>query len=123
MQRCRFVIEENIRVHEMANALERKDAMAAGELIKASHTGLQYDYEVSCDELDHIAAYANSYDGVYGARMMGGGFGGCVLCLVDEKVYQLFISSVAGSYARAFALKPEVIEFDLGKGVEIITYE
>lgn len=119
-QRSRFVIEENIRVHEMADALQNKNTSLAGELIKASHTGLQYDFEVSCDELDHLAGFANSFEGVYGARMMGGGFGGCVLCLVDEKAYDIFISQIVVSYRDSFGFEPQVIEFELGKGIEII---
>ena len=119
-QRSRFVIEENMRVHEMANALNKKDAMDAGDLMKASHTGLQYDYEVSCPELDHLAGFANSFEGVYGARMMGGGFGGCVICLVEEGAYENFISEVTASYAGTFGFEPAVIEFDLGGGVERI---
>src|SRR5688572_17875660 len=80
-RRAKFVVEENARVHEMVTALNAHDANKAGQILKASHKGLRYDYEVSCDELNHLADFANHFKGVFGARMIGGGFGGCVLCL------------------------------------------
>jgi galactokinase len=122
MQRARYVVEENLRVHEMTLALEKQDAITAGELIKASHTGLQYDFEVSCPELDHLASFANNYEGVFGARMMGGGFGGCVLCLVDENVHATFIPQMQRSYRSEFGFEPDTIAFTLVDGVEILDH-
>lgn len=119
-KRVRFVLEENARVQEMVTALEKKDAVKAGQILKASHKGLKNDYEVSCDELDHIADFANKFEGVHGARMMGGGFGGCVLVLVNEKSSNEFISENADNYALKFNFEPEVINFELGSGVEIL---
>ncbi len=120
-RRARFVLEENVRVHEMVKALEKKDADRAGKLLKASHKGLRYQYEVSCDELNHLTDFANSYDGVFGARMMGGGFGGCVLCLVREEIAEIFLPDAVESYKLKFGFEPEVIDFELGHGVEIVT--
>ena len=119
-KRAAFVIEENNRVHAMVDALQQHQAERAGALLKASHEGLRYEYEVSCDELDHLADFANTYDGVLGARMMGGGFGGCVICLVREEVLDLFSRDIVNSYTERFGFEPEVILFDIGSGVEIV---
>ena len=119
-KRAKFVLEENARVQEMAKALEKKDAKAAGQLLRASHKGLRTDYEVSCDELNHLADFANKFEGVFGARMMGGGFGGCVLCLVNEKMMDDFLDEVKASYFVKYNYDPDVIHFELGKGAEIV---
>ncbi len=119
-KRSVFVIEENHRVHRMVGALENQDASFAGQLIQASHAGLQDQYEVSCDELDHLASFANHYPGVYGGRMMGGGFGGCVLCLVKEESIHKFLSAISTSYQLKFGFEPETIHFELGSGIETV---
>src|SRR6185503_1819779 len=112
--------EENQRVHDMVDALKNHDAIAAGKLLMASHEGLRDQYEVSCDELDHLADLANNYQGVMGARMMGGGFGGCVICLLKEEALNPFMEKCISSYAGRFGFEPEVINFELGSGVEAI---
>ena len=117
-RRAAFVIQENDRVHQMVNALHSKDALRAGSLLKASHEGLRYKYEVSCEELDHLADFANRYEGVLGARMMGGGFGGCVICLLKEEILDSFSIDCVDSYLHRFSFEPEVILFELGAGVE-----
>jgi len=119
-RRVRFVLEENARVHEMVKALESKDAKKAGSLLKASHKGLRTDYEVSCDELNHVADFANQFKGVFGARMMGGGFGGCVICLLKEEVIQDFSDECMGSYSERFKFEPDIIQFELESGVEYV---
>jgi galactokinase len=118
LRRGRFVIEENERVLKMVKALEDKDAIEAGRLLAASHEGLKTLYEVSCDELDHLADYANAYEGVYGARMMGGGFGGCIICLVKEGAITAFSKGCKISYKERFGFAPDFIPFVLGPGVE-----
>ncbi len=117
-KRSLYILEENDRVHQMVNALAMHNAEMVGNLLKASHQGLRYMYEVSCDELDHLADFANQYDGVVGARMMGGGFGGCVICLLKEDVLETFSIACVDSYLDRFGFEPEVILFELGAGVE-----
>lgn len=119
-RRSRFVLEENERVVRMVEALEKQDPKIAGKLLYASHQGLKSLYEVSCDELDHLADFANEHEGVYGARMMGGGFGGCVICLVNEARVADFLSACEYSYTERFDFKPEFIPFELSGGVERI---
>lgn len=78
-KRLVYVAEENLRVKKMVNALREELFNQVGRLLFASHKGLKYLYEVSCPELDLIVDYLKASEGTIGARMMGGGFGGCVL--------------------------------------------
>jgi len=83
LRRARHVLSENARVREAAGALERGDLESLGLLMNASHASLRDDFAVTCAETDALAALAQSTDGVFGARQMGGGFGGGVLALVE----------------------------------------
>ena len=120
-RRSAFVVQEDDRVHQMVEALHHHDAQRAGALLKASHEGLRHMYEVSCDELDHLADFANAYKGVMGARMMGGGFGGCVICLISEDALEDFSIACVDAYLDRFGFEPEVIEFDLSLGVDKVS--
>ncbi len=119
-RRSAFVVQEDDRVHQMVEALGQHDAQRAGTLLKASHHGLRHMYEVSCDELDHLTDFANAYKGVMGARMMGGGFGGCVICLISEDVLEEFSIACVDAYLDRFGFEPDVILFDLADGVCLV---
>ncbi|HEY8665445.1 MAG TPA: galactokinase, partial [Tepidisphaeraceae bacterium] len=82
-RRCRHVITENARAVEAANLLEQHKYEQAGELMVRSHNSLRDDYQVSVEELDFLSAEAMQVKGVYGARMTGGGFGGCIVALTQ----------------------------------------
>lgn len=82
-QRCQHVIEENERVPAFAEALREGDLAMAGRLMYESHASLRDLYEVSCEELDSVVNIVRGVRGVYGARMTGGGFGGCVVALAS----------------------------------------
>jgi galactokinase len=89
-KRAGYVIAENQRVLETVDRLQRHDLTGVGELLWQTHAGLRDEYEVSCSELDTLVELACGVPGVLGARMMGGGFGGCTVNLVrDEAVEQL----------------------------------
>lgn len=89
-RRAGYVIAENQRVLAAAACLEQHDLVGVGDLLWQTHAGLRDDYEVSCLELDTLVDLARAVPGVLGARMMGGGFGGCTVNLVlDEAVAQL----------------------------------
>jgi galactokinase len=91
LRRCRHVVSENARTLQAVQALERGDLSELGALMTASHRSLRDDYEVSCPELDLAVDTALAVPGVYGARMTGGGFGGCSVSLVEaEAVPRLF---------------------------------
>jgi galactokinase len=117
-KRCRHVIAENERVLEAAAALERDDLRAMGELMAESHRSLRDDYEVSCAELDTMVDLAAGIDGVYGARMTGGGFGGCTINLVDARCAEEFKREIARCYEEATHLKPDIYVCATANGVE-----
>jgi len=83
-KRCRHVVTETARVRRAADALARGDLAGLGELMNQSHASLRNDMEVSVPEVDQLAQIARDTPGVFGARMMGGGFGGCIIALADQ---------------------------------------
>jgi len=99
-KRCRHVVYENDRTLRAAEALRLGDVGAFGHLMNESHSSLRDLYEVSCEELDLMAALAQSQPGCWGARMTGGGFGGCVVALVDQDAVDAFSGTVATRYER-----------------------
>ena len=106
--RCRHVITENLRVNEAKEALQSADLIRFGQLMYLSHDSLDRDYEVSCRELNLMVDLARKVEGVYGARMTGGGFGGCTINLVESKVVPEFQTSVACEYRKFMGLYPEI---------------
>jgi galactokinase len=118
--RCLHVITENARVLAAAEALEQHDLHRFGELMAQSHNSLRDDYEVSSRELDLMVELAHGVDGVYGARMTGGGFGGCTVNLVNVRDVEQFKQSVQKKYERITALKPEIYVCEPSDGAEEI---
>jgi galactokinase len=108
LKRCRHVISENARVIRAASALEQGDLQAFGKLMAQSHRSLRDDYEVSCAELDTMVDIAAAVEGVHGARMTGGGFGGCTINLVRADSVEQFKRTVSRGYERATGLAPEI---------------
>jgi galactokinase len=99
-RRCRYVIEENLRVIAACQALEGDDLKLLGRLMNQSHQGLSKAYEVSCPELDVLAEAAAALPGVLGARMMGAGFGGCTINLVEAGAEDAFVQGMAPAFAK-----------------------
>ena len=122
-RRCRHVISENARVVRAAAALERRDLSDFGRLMDESHRSLRDDYEVSCDELDVMVKLAGTLPGVFGARMMGGGFGGCTINLVASEGVGEFKRTVAEGYQIATGLAPEIYICNAADGAEEILGE
>ena len=120
-RRCRHVVTENQRVVAAANALEENDVARFGRLMNESHKSLQADYEVSCAELDLMVHLARSVKGVRGARMTGGGFGGCTVNLVDHDQVDEFKSVVATGYEKETGLKPDIYVCKAVKGAEEVS--
>jgi galactokinase len=108
LRRCRHVVSENVRVMEAAGALDRGDATAFGLLMADSHRSLRDDYEVSCAELDIMVKRAGEAKGVFGARMTGGGFGGCTVNLVQTEHVEEFKGAIAEGYEKATGRAPEI---------------
>jgi galactokinase len=100
-RRADFVVRENGRVLDAARALRGGNLTKVGKLLDESHAGLRADYEVSCPELDLMAGLARQQPEVLGARMMGGGFGGCTINLVAQVAVPSVIEKVLDAYHRA----------------------
>ena len=118
-KRAEHVIRENERVEAAAAALERQDLEGFGRLMNASHASLRDLYDVSGPELDVLAEAAQAVPGVWGARMTGGGFGGCTVSLVAADAVERFRTDVAAAYAARFGRPPTVyvLEDTLEAGV------
>ena len=119
-QKVLYVIQENNRVIKASKAIEDGDLKLLGELIYASHNGLQNQYKVSCEELDFLVDQAKLNSKVLGARMMGGGFGGCTINLIAKSETEAFKASVSEAYKDKFDRECTIIEVKLSNGTNII---
>ena len=107
-RRCRHVLYENERTLKAVQALSSGDITEMGALMSESHRSLREDYEVSCDELDWLVESALHQPGVAGARMTGGGFGGCTVNLVHRTGFDSFRENVSRKYFARTNLNPEL---------------
>jgi len=107
-RRARHVLTENRRVDEFVSACAAGDLEAMGRALVASHRSLRDDYEVSCEELDFLVETALALPGVMGARMTGGGFGGCTVNLLRAGYAEDFARAVTEAYQRRFGRAPQV---------------
>ncbi|MBV8779863.1 MAG: galactokinase [Phycisphaerae bacterium] len=120
-RRCRHVIGENTRTTEAAADLAKRHYEEVGEKMVASHNSLRDDYEVSCEELDFLVTEAMRIKGVYGARMTGGGFGGCIVALVQPRSVETFTNTINSSYEKKFNRKPGLFVTDATAGASVIS--
>ena len=119
-RRAKFVVEENDRVLSAVEQLAASDARAFGKTLYAGHWGLSHDYEVSCPESDAIVAYAQGVPYVTGARQMGGGFGGCVLCVVEAGRLDDFTDEVSQDYFDRFGIQLDPLAVRVGPGARVL---
>jgi galactokinase len=118
--RCAYVVQEIERVKMACTALEHGDYAAFGQLMYATHEGLQHQYEVSCPELDFLVEATRPYPAVYGARMMGGGFGGCTINLVQADAVATVIKDLTVAYRQQFDRALVTHTVQLTNGVELL---
>ena len=97
-KRCKYVIKENIRLKEACKNLADNDIRSFGQKMFRTHEGLSKEYEVSCKELDFLVEQVRDEEAVLGARMMGGGFGGCTINLVKEEAIPALINKLSKLY-------------------------
>lgn len=116
IRRCRHVVTENERTLAAAEALADGNFPLMGELMAASHRSLRDDYEVSCRELDVMVEIAATVDGTVGARMTGGGFGGCTVNLVRRDAVERFTETIMREYMQQVGIEAEVYVMDIGEG-------
>jgi galactokinase len=119
-RRCRHVISENQRVRDVADLFERGKTEGLRELMAASHESMRDDYEISCRELDAMVEIAGRQQGVYGARMTGGGFGGCTINFVDVEHATEFQRRVSAEYESAIGLRPDIYICEASQGAELV---
>ena len=119
-KRATYVVAENLRVNAAILAMEAGSALELGKLLNLTHHGLSKGYEVSCAELDYLQATAVEFTGVAGARMMGGGFGGCTLNLVKTGQREAFVEHIKAAYVADYAIVPEIYRVQLAAGTHRI---
>jgi galactokinase len=113
---CKYVVEEISRTKKAALLLQQNDLAGFGELMYATHEGLRQLYKVSCAELDFLVEQVAADKNVIGARMMGGGFGGCTINIVKEAVVDELVEEVSLAYQKQFNVLPEAYVVETGDG-------
>lgn len=119
-KRCHYVLDENRRLLEGCEELKKGNLAGLGERMFQSHEGLSKDYEVSCPELDFLVDFAKNHPGVLGARMMGGGFGGCTINLVEKNFIPHLLDSASKAYLQAMGRELTPIVARIGEGTEVV---
>ena len=119
-KRCTFVVKENLRVEDAFSALANNDIVSLGNLMYQSHEGLRDNYEVSCKELDLLFDIAKKSDDVIGARMMGGGFGGCTINIVKKEKMNSFTEEIISEYSKITGIDPEIYSVKITDGTGLI---
>ena len=117
-RRCRHIVTENQRVLAAAKALQSGDTGEFGQLMYQSHASMCDDYEISCRELDLLVDLASSRPGVLGARMTGGGFGGCTVNLLRADHSAAFKEDIARAYRDATGIIPEIYICEPAQGAQ-----
>ncbi|WP_336878800.1 galactokinase [Sphingobacterium multivorum] len=115
-----FVVRENERVEKSCDALRSGDVVQLGQYIFQSHEGLSKVYEVSCPELDYLVDYVKQFPEVIGARMMGGGFGGCTINIVKEGVLPSILPTLEKEYKQKFDKELSVIQVRIADGTRVL---
>ena len=119
-QKALYVIQENNRAIQASKAMEIGDLKTLGKLIYASHSGLKNQYKVSCEELDFLVTQAKLNGHVLGARMMGGGFGGCTINLIEKTETESFKTFISEAYKKAFNKACSIYSVELSNGTHLI---
>ena len=120
-RRLRHIVTENQRVLDAVEAVRAGDASILGGILSAAHRSLRDDYEVSCPQLDLLVELAEDQSGCFGGRMVGGGFGGCTLNLVQTEAAPAFIDAVLSGYRSQVSDIPRAFTFDLVAGASVST--
>ncbi len=120
LRRARHAVTENQRTIQAVEALKRGDIFELGQLMNASHLSLKEDYEVSCEELDILVEEAWEIDGVLGSRMMGAGFGGCTVSIVENSAVNEFIQRVGENYQKRTGLHADFYVVETGNGAAVL---
>lgn len=121
LRRVRHVVMENDRVLTAADSLTAGNVAVVGRCMTESHASLRDDYQVSCPEIDTLVDLALAVDGVCGARITGGGFGGCTVNLLRREAVEHFRTTISKAYRERTGLEVRFVEFRPAAGVKEIT--
>ncbi len=121
--RCLYVVEEIQRLQDACKDLQAHDLVAFGQKMFATHDGLSKLYEVSCPEADALVAMVRNEPAVLGARMMGGGFGGCTINIVKKESVAELIELISPAYEKQFNLPLKTYVVTIGNGTSLCKYE
>ncbi|MDQ0064832.1 galactokinase [Chryseobacterium lathyri] len=116
-KRCRYLLKEIERVKKAAKALSEGDVEYLGTLLTETHSGLSTEYEVSCEELDFMVKETLKENGVLGARIMGGGFGGCSINLIKNENIKDVIEKISEKYKADFDIEMKVYHVKISDGI------
>jgi galactokinase len=119
-KRAKHAVYENQRTIQAEASLKKGDIVTFGHLMNESHFSLRDDYQVSCQEVDYLVAQAQDMEGVLGARITGGGFGGCMVSIVKINVADRFVNELAEKYKKETGLEAEFYMADIGDGARSI---
>lgn len=119
-KRCKFIVEEIQRLLKACEDLKQNDIQSLGEKMFRTHEGLSKEYEVSCKELDFLVNAVKNNSSVLGARMMGGGFGGCTINFVKEDAIDKLVEEITAVYQREMKLPLTTYIAQIENGTDII---
>jgi len=119
-KRAKHAVYENQRTIQAVKALKENDIETFGKLMNASHVSLRDDYEVSCEEIDILVNLAWDTAGVIGARITGGGFGGCTVNIIENDAVDRFVEKVGAAYEERVGHKAEFYIVDIGDGAHVL---
>ena len=122
-KRIRHVISENNRVEKMHKAILKNDTIQMGRILSKSHQSLSSDYEVSCKEIDYLIDSSSQIDGWRGGRIVGGGFGGCTINLVDNRIIEKYSKIIDEKYFKKYGIHPDIFPVKLLEGAEVVDYK
>ena len=118
-RRCHHVVSENWRVQQATYALIKGQHSQLGQLLYQSHFSLQNDYEVSCPELDFLVKKSLQKDYILGSRMMGGGFGGCTINIIAQKLKPQYVEEISLVYHKCFGIDLEAYSVSIEDGAKL----
>ncbi len=119
-KRCLYVTQEIKRTNRAARLLKENDLNAFGKLMYETHEGLSKLYNVSCPELDFLVEQAKQYSQIIGSRMMGGGFGGCTINIIESENADEILSKISSAYGQKFSVSAEIYKVQIADGTHAI---
>ncbi len=122
-KRIKHVITENNRVKSIYKAFLKNDSSSIGKILSDSHKSLSSDYEVSCKEIDYLIHCSSKIDGWRGGRIIGGGFGGCTIHLIDNQIIEHYSKIINEKYFKKYGIHPDIFPIIFSNAAEVNNYK